>query len=103
MKLQSLLHPVLLDQLSPLIELKQWLCHIAVSEPQSATQKPLLLEPVLEIKQIILSEAGDKWKNIAQQQLPIIFSTNRRELMETAKRYFLSVVKNLNDLGLIAV
>lgn len=85
MKLQPLLHPVLLDQVSPLIELKQWLCQVSVSDPPTATQKPLLLEPMLEIKQKILSEANEDWKKIAMEQLPVIFSTDRQELMETAK------------------
>lgn len=86
MRLQPLLSPILVDQISPLIELQQWLYHISVADQPPAPNKPVLLEIILEIKQNILGQCKSKWKQIARDQLPIIFSKNRDELMETAKR-----------------
>lgn len=75
-----------MDQLSPLMELKQWLSHISMSQ-QVTKSRPLLLETVLEVKEKILTEAGGKWKKIAKQQLPRIFSTDERELRKIARKY----------------
>lgn len=84
MKIQPLITPILLDQLSPLIDLKHWLCQVAVSDTQSVQQNPLLLEPILEIKQKILLEGDGNWKKIAKKQLPSIFISNQKDLMEVA-------------------
>lgn len=86
LKLLPLMSPILLDQLSPLIELKQWLCRISVSDLSAASAKPLLLEPVMEIKQAITKEGAGKWKKIASRQVSVIFSTDPKELMDAAKR-----------------
>lgn len=87
MKLLPLMSPILLDQLSPLIELKQWLCRMSVSNTDSSatSTKPILLEPIMEIKQIIFKEGDGKWKKIANQQVSVIFNTNPNEVLETAK------------------
>lgn len=86
--------PILLDQLSPLIQLKQWLCRISVSDASAvATAKSVLLEPIMEIKQSILKEGDGKWKKIANQQVSIIFNIDPKELMDVAKRYYLYVFK----------
>lgn len=87
MKLLPLMSPILLDQLSPLIDLKHWLCRISVSDTSSAPTKPVLLEPVMEIKQSILKEGEGKWKKIASKQVSVIFNSDPKELMEVAKRY----------------
>lgn len=87
MKLLPLMSPVLLDQLSSLMDLKQWLCRISMTDTSSsATTKPVLLEPVMEIKQAILREGEGKWKKIASRQVSVIFNTDPKELMEAAKR-----------------
>lgn len=85
MKLLPLMSPILLDQLSPLIELKHWLCRLSVSDAPCAVAKPVLLEPVMEIKQSILKEGEGKWKKIANKQVAVIFNTDPKELMEVAK------------------
>lgn len=85
-KLLPLMNPILLDQLSPLIDLKHWLCRVSVSDTSSAPTKPILLEPVMEIKQSILKEGEGKWKKIASRQVSVIFNTDPHELMEVAKR-----------------
>jgi hypothetical protein len=85
LKLMMLLTPVLLDQLSPLIELKQWLSHVSVTEQVAKSPKPILLETVLEIKEKILQQSGGKWKKIAKEQLPVVFCNDQKTLMEAAQ------------------
>lgn len=87
--------PTLLDQLSPLIELKQWLCRLSVTTQPSAPPKPLLLEVVLEIKEKILQQAGGKWKKIAEKQLPFIFTNDKSTLQDVAKKlvFFTFIIK----------
>ncbi|KAF2883540.1 hypothetical protein ILUMI_22604 [Ignelater luminosus] len=85
LKLQPLMSPVLLDQVSPLIELQQWLYRLAVTDQQAAPHRPILLEVVLEIKNKILEECGEKWKKIAREQLPNVFTKDRQQLLETAQ------------------
>lgn len=84
MKLPPLMSPILLDQLSPLVDLKQWLCQIALTSTSEAKQNPVLLEPVLEIKQKILQQGEGKWKQIAKKQLPNIFIADQKDIMEVA-------------------
>lgn len=86
MKLLPLMSPILLDQLSPLIELKQWLCRVSVSDTSNVTTNSILLEPVMQIKQSILKESRGNWKNIANKQVSVIFNTDPKELMDAAKR-----------------
>lgn len=86
MKLQPLLTPLLLDQLSPLLELKQWIYQLSISNQPTAPSKPILLETVLEIKQKILAEGNNKWKKIAQKQYPVIMTKDYKQLVEMAKR-----------------
>ncbi|KAI4468940.1 zinc finger mynd domain containing protein 10 [Holotrichia oblita] len=85
MKLLPLMNPVLMDQLSPLCELKYWLCQLSVSNQPTVAPKPILLEIVLEIKNAILAQGEGKWKKIAKEQLPLIFGRDKKELMEIAQ------------------
>lgn len=85
-KLLPLMKPTLLDQISPLIELKHWLCRASMLEQTAPPSKPLLLETLLEIKESIIKECGGKWKKIAEKQLPNIFTNDKSTLQEIAKR-----------------
>lgn len=49
LQIQRFLHDILLDQLSPLVELKFWLAKLAVSNPPVNTRCPLLLEVVPQV------------------------------------------------------
>ena len=91
-KLMMMLTPTLLDQLSPLIELKQWLSHMSIMEQVAKASKPILLETVLEIKEKILEQSGGKWKKLAKEQLPTIFCNDQKTLMENAQMLVLSVI-----------
>lgn len=86
MKLLPIMKPVLLDQLSPLIELKHWLCRLSMLEQTAPPSRPLLIETVLEIKEAILQECGEKWKKIAEKQLPFIFTNDKKVLQDVAKQ-----------------
>lgn len=86
-KLIPLLQPVILDQLSPLIELKQWLCQLSVMEQTATRANPVLLEPIFEIKANILKECDNKWKNIAEKQRAVVFSNDKTFLQDTAQKY----------------
>lgn len=79
-----MLSPVILDQLSPLMQLKHFLSQICMGDQPTANSKPILLESVLEIKKKIVSENEGKWKTLAQEQLPIVFCNDQKTLMETA-------------------
>lgn len=85
-KLMMMLTPVVLDQMSPLIELKQWLSHVAMVEQVAKGPNPILLETILEIKERILEQSGGKWKKLAKEQLPVVFCNDQKTLMENAQR-----------------
>ncbi|KAK5648659.1 hypothetical protein RI129_003551 [Pyrocoelia pectoralis] len=85
MKLQQFLTPVLVDQISPLIELQQWLHRISVADQPCTPPVPILLEVMLEIQDKIIAECEGKWKQMARQQLSQIFSKNHAEIVETAQ------------------
>lgn len=86
MQLLPLMKPTLLDQISPLLDLNHWLCRLSVLEQTSPTPRPLLLETMLEIKEKILEECGGKWKKIAEKQLPVIFTNDKRTLTNVAQQ-----------------
>lgn len=83
-KLLPLMQPVLLDQISPLLELQQWLCRATMSEQPAAPHKPVLLETLLTIRESILKQYNNKWKKIAREQAPVIFNNDKNQLKEIA-------------------
>ncbi|KAF5303105.1 hypothetical protein FQR65_LT19046, partial [Abscondita terminalis] len=85
LKLQPYLSPILVDQISPLIELQQWLYRLAVSDQSCAPNKPIILEVMLDIQNYIIQQCQGKWKKVAGAQLPIIFNRNHDKLVETAQ------------------
>lgn len=74
------------DQISLLIQLKQYLARLTVSEVTSRSTKPLIMETLPEIKTKILSEGFKKWKKIAAKHIGIIFDSDKDAAMEVAKR-----------------
>ncbi|XP_066143556.1 zinc finger MYND domain-containing protein 10-like [Euwallacea fornicatus] len=85
-RLLPMVTPSLLDQMVPLMELKQWLCRMSFMEEFASPPKLFLLESVLEIKENILRECGGKWKKIAEKQLSQIFTDDNETLKEAAKK-----------------
>lgn len=85
-KLQKFLHETTLDQLSPLIELKHWLNQLAMSNvPQQSEKTVLLLEVLPEIRDKILAENRNNWKNIAKLQVKRFFNRRPEELTVLAQ------------------
>lgn len=85
-RLLPMMSPTLLDQLSPMIELKHWLCKVSCLQEYAAPPKPVLLEAILEIKESIIQQCGGKWKKIAEKQLGNIFTRNKKCLQEAARK-----------------
>ncbi|CAG9764398.1 unnamed protein product [Ceutorhynchus assimilis] len=85
-RLLPLMSPTLLDQLSPMFELKHWLCKVSCLQEYSAPPKPLLLEAILDIKECIMQECGGKWKEIARKQVGNIFTKNKESLKDAAMK-----------------
>lgn len=84
-RIMPLLSPVILDQLSPLVELQTWVHKVIMRGQYSAPLKSVLLEPVLEIKNQIMESGSGRWKKIAKEQYLRIFTKNHEELVEMAQ------------------
>ncbi|KAL1488056.1 hypothetical protein ABEB36_015425 [Hypothenemus hampei] len=85
-KLLNMLTPTLLDQLSPLLELKHWLCRMSCLQKYASPPKPILLEAILDIKEAIMRQCQGKWRKIAEKQAPVIFNSNKASLQEAARK-----------------
>ncbi|XP_065166951.1 zinc finger MYND domain-containing protein 10 [Atheta coriaria] len=86
MKIAPLLNPIVIDQMSPLLELKQFLFHLSVYNPQSAAKKPLLMETILEVKNNIIQQGHGQWKKIAKAQIDVIFCNDKEKLAQIAQK-----------------
>ncbi|GFG31584.1 hypothetical protein Cfor_04769, partial [Coptotermes formosanus] len=84
-KIQRFLHDILLDQLSPLVELKYWLAKLAASNPPVNTRRPLLLEVVPQVKQKLLEKNNKRWKKIANKHAEMMFCENEPYLNDIMK------------------
>ncbi|XP_071447066.1 zinc finger MYND domain-containing protein 10 [Hetaerina americana] len=73
LQLQRHLNENVLDQLAPLMDLKQWLSHLSVSSPP-VNAKPLVVEVVPEIRERILKSYSMKWKKLIAMQSKTLFN-----------------------------
>lgn len=90
-KCQGLLQETLLDQIPPLVELKQYLCNLGVTSNPSETQKRktnLVLEELPEIREKLIAEAEriGGFPVVAQKQEEIFLCTDKDKIFEIAKR-----------------
>lgn len=88
---QGLLQETLLDQIPPLVELKQYLCNLSVSGNPSENQKRktnLVLEELPEIREKLIAEAEriGGFPVVAQKQEEIFLCTDKDKLFEIANR-----------------
>lgn len=88
---QGLLQETLLDQIPPLVELKQYLCSLSVSGNPSENQKRktnLVLEELPEIREKLIAEAEriGGFPVVAQKQEEIFLCTDKEKIFEIAKR-----------------
>ncbi|KDR20709.1 Zinc finger MYND domain-containing protein 10 [Zootermopsis nevadensis] len=85
-KLQCFMHDTLLDQLSPLVELKYWLAKLASCNAPFTTRRPLLLEVIPQIKQTLLEKNNKRWKKIANRHVESMFHENASDMKTITKR-----------------
>ncbi|KAI8116489.1 Zinc finger MYND domain-containing protein 10 like protein [Lucilia cuprina] len=89
-KCQGLLHESLLDQLPPLIDLKQLLCQLTMSSKSSNVSKKsnLVLEELPEIKENLIKETEESggFLGIAQLQESIFLNNDKDQILNTAQR-----------------
>ncbi|XP_037813715.1 zinc finger MYND domain-containing protein 10 homolog [Lucilia sericata] len=89
-KCQGLLHESLLDQLPPLIDLKQLLCQLTMSSKSSNVSKKtnLVLEELPEIRENLIKETEESggFLGIAQLQESIFLNNDRDQILNTAQR-----------------
>ncbi|KAJ9585628.1 hypothetical protein L9F63_002573 [Diploptera punctata] len=79
-KLQCFLHENVMDQLSPLIELKYWLAQLACSNPPSPSQRPLILEVIPKIRQKILEKYSKRWNSVANKHAQLVCDTDENHM-----------------------
>ncbi|XP_051983509.1 zinc finger MYND domain-containing protein 10 isoform X2 [Xyrauchen texanus] len=98
LKLCGYLTEAVMDQLPNLVDLKQFLSHLAVTDPVPP-KKDLVLEQVPEIWNSIVTENSNKWKAIAKYQVTNVFNPSGNDLRDQASRlaqtYNLDVMENL--------
>lgn len=82
---QGLLNDQILDQIPPLVDLKQFLCSLTVTGKGS--KQSLILEEIPEIRDRIMDEARKVgWKMIADDQSKIFLTSQNDEICEMAKK-----------------
>ncbi|XP_053954753.1 zinc finger MYND domain-containing protein 10 homolog [Anastrepha ludens] len=90
-KCQGLLQETILDQLPPLVELKQYLCNLGVTGGTNVYKTPksnLVLEELPGIRENLIAEAEriGGFPVVAQKQEEIFLCTDKDKIFETAKR-----------------
>lgn len=88
-KCQGLMNDTLLDQLPPLIELKQYLCTLTISGNPTINPATVILEEMPKIKDEIIDAAkrnGGGYKNITEQQANIFLEQESEKICLYAKR-----------------
>jgi hypothetical protein len=86
-KLLRLLHEVVLDQLSPLAELKHWLSQLSISAPESSAciRTPLIVEVTPQYKDTLYTIGANRWKKIAETTAKFLFYGQKEDIQFVAK------------------
>ncbi|KAH8379648.1 hypothetical protein KR009_006327, partial [Drosophila setifemur] len=87
-KLLGLMHETLLDQLPPLIDLKQFLSRLTLSGNAGAKTETLLLEDIPQIQEELLKEVDKDggFYQIAQMQDSVFLNKNKEDICALATR-----------------
>ncbi|PSN56601.1 Zinc finger MYND domain-containing protein 10 [Blattella germanica] len=93
MKLQCFLQETLMDQLSPLIDLKYWLAQLASSNPPPTPKRPLILE--------VIPQNSKRWSSIAKKHAEVMFSKDENQIKAITKS--LSDAYNLDTMEALAL
>ncbi|XP_025411564.1 zinc finger MYND domain-containing protein 10 isoform X2 [Sipha flava] len=83
MQLQHLLNDCLLDQIPPLIHLKQSLYQLSLSEISGISKRPLIMEINAEIRSTILNSYAKRWKKIARAQSTYLFGSESYDIAKS--------------------
>ncbi|XP_072755278.1 zinc finger MYND domain-containing protein 10 [Anoplolepis gracilipes] len=85
-KLQKYLHEDILDQISPLIELKRWLSYLNITAmPSSNASCTVHVEVIPQIKSSILEKYHKKWKKLARHQSKYLFTMDQNYIKDAAQ------------------
>nr|XP_033206154.1 zinc finger MYND domain-containing protein 10 [Bombus vancouverensis nearcticus] len=101
LKLQKYLHECVLDQISPLIDLKRWLNYLSVSSPNGNALRAINVELIPQIKSSIIEKYHKKWKKLAKHQSKFIYTTDVDYIKNAAQ--ILSDAYDLDKLDCIDV
>ncbi|XP_012280645.1 zinc finger MYND domain-containing protein 10 [Orussus abietinus] len=85
LELQKYLHEETLDQIAPLLEFRQWLARLSVSNVSSNVQKPVLVEQLPQIRSSILKTYKKQWRRLATHQSKLLYINNAEEVRNIAK------------------
>lgn len=86
LKLRSHLNEIVIDQIPNLAHLQRFLEQLAISEPP-AYKSDLIIEPIAEIYESIVSKYKGKWKDLAKNQANTVLNPDDKEIQEKAKRW----------------
>ncbi|XP_033223703.1 zinc finger MYND domain-containing protein 10 [Belonocnema kinseyi] len=99
LKLQKYMHEHVLDQISPLVDLRRWLSYLNVSSQNSTTQRSINVEMIPQIRISIMEKHDKKWKRLAKNQSKALFTRNIEDIKATAQ--ILSESYNIEKLEII--
>ncbi|OAD60114.1 Zinc finger MYND domain-containing protein 10 [Eufriesea mexicana] len=99
--LKKYLHECVLDQISPLIDLKRWLSYLSISSTYISTPQAVNVELIPQIKSSIMEKYHKKWKKIAKHQSKFIYTTDANYIKNAAQ--ILSDAYDLDKLDCIEV
>ncbi|KAH8239290.1 hypothetical protein KR032_002867 [Drosophila birchii] len=87
-KLLGLMHETLLDQLPPLIDLKQFLSRLTLSGNTASKSQTLILEDIPQIQEELMKEVEKDggFYQIAQAQDSVFLSKNKKDICALATR-----------------
>uniref|UniRef100_A0A1B6IF70 MYND-type domain-containing protein n=1 Tax=Homalodisca liturata TaxID=320908 RepID=A0A1B6IF70_9HEMI len=84
-KLIRHLHDDMLDQLSPLAELKHFLCQLSVANLPTPQARPLILELVAEYRDKLLRKFANKWEKLTMKQADMLRDLDINQIRSIAK------------------
>ncbi|XP_054274099.1 zinc finger MYND domain-containing protein 10-like [Macrosteles quadrilineatus] len=84
-KLISYLHDELLDQLSPLVELKHWLCQLSVAQVPPPQSRPLILELYSQYREKLLQKHSGNWEKLAAKLGRFLENLDISQIQDIAK------------------
>ncbi|XP_061931922.1 zinc finger MYND domain-containing protein 10 isoform X2 [Apis cerana] len=101
LKLQKYLHECVVDQISPLMDLKRWLNYLNVSSPNTNASRAVNVELIPQIRSSIMEKYHKKWKKLAKNQSKFIYTTDADYIKNAAQ--ILSDAYDLDKLDCIDI